>query len=70
MSTKGIDVSTHNGAVDWKKVKKAGVQFAIVRAGFGNTASQQDARFESHMKGALSVGLPVYQPTRWKSEQT
>ena len=27
MSTKGIDVSTHNGAVDWKKVKKAGVQF-------------------------------------------
>ena len=55
----GIDVSTHNGAVDWEKVKKAGVQFAIVRAGFGNTASQQDARFESHMKGALSAGLPV-----------
>ena len=40
----GIDVSTHNGAVDWEKVKKAGVQFAIVRAGFGNTASQQDAK--------------------------
>ena len=55
----GIDVSTHNGAVDWEKVKKAGVQFAIVRAGFGNTASQQDARFESHMKGAMSAGLPV-----------
>ena len=30
----GIDVSKWNGTIDWDKVKNAGVQFAIVRAGY------------------------------------
>lgn len=29
----GIDVSKHNGTIDWQEVKKAGVEFAIIRAG-------------------------------------
>lgn len=56
---KGMDISTWNGAVDWKKVKTAGMQFVIIRAGFGNSETQQDNRFAAYMDGALNVGLPV-----------
>ena len=59
MKKKGIDLSTYQKEVDWQKVKDAGITFAILRAGFGNSANQQDAMFETHMKGALAVGLPV-----------
>ena len=31
---KGIDVSRHNGKIDWAKVKAAGVEFAIIRLGY------------------------------------
>lgn len=33
----GIDVSSHNGKIDWAKVKKSGVKFAILRAGYTHT---------------------------------
>lgn len=33
MSYFGIDVSEHNGALNWAKLKAAGVQYAIIRAG-------------------------------------
>ena len=33
---KGIDVSENNGYVDWNAVKAAGMDFAIIRLGFGN----------------------------------
>lgn len=56
---KGIDVSTWNGTVDWKAVKQAGVAFAIIRAGFGNTVSQKDNKFVGNMNGALNEGIPV-----------
>lgn len=55
----GIDVSVHNGAVDWKKVKAGGVDFAVIRAGYGNDISQRDERFEENMQGALDAGLGV-----------
>ena len=32
--SRGIDVSHHNGTIDWKKVKAAGIDFAIIRAGY------------------------------------
>ena len=56
---KGVDVSTHNGMVDWKTVEQGCVEFAIIRAGFGNTASQQDRQFSANMKGTLEAGVPV-----------
>ena len=31
----GIDISKWNGKIDWKAVKKAGVEFVIIRAGYG-----------------------------------
>ena len=40
MEQKGIDVSKHNGAIDWKKVASEGVKFAIIRAGYGKYEEQ------------------------------
>ncbi|MDR0946188.1 MAG: glycoside hydrolase family 25 protein [Ruminococcus sp.] len=54
-----IDVSKHNGNIDWKKVKAAGVTGVIIRAGYGKLLKQKDACFEKNYAGAKSVGLPV-----------
>ena len=48
---KGIDVSVHNGNIDWNRVKNAGIAFAILRAGYGRVASQKDAKFEQNYAG-------------------
>ncbi len=55
---KGIDVSVHNGKIDWQKVK-AGIDFAILRAGYGKLAKQKDDRFEENYAGAKAAGIPV-----------
>lgn len=59
MAHKGIDVSRHQGTIDWKKVKASGVEFVILRAGYGKFASQVDSKFEEYYNGAKAVGLPV-----------
>lgn len=56
---KGIDVSVHNGKIDWQKVRAAGIDFAILRAGYGRLASQRDNRFEENYAGAKAAGIPV-----------
>ncbi len=56
---KGIDVSVHNGKIDWQKVKADGIEFAILRAGYGKLASQKDQKFEQNYKNAKAVNLPV-----------
>lgn len=56
---KGIDVSRHQGAIDWAKVKAAGVQFAIIRAGYGKYAYQEDPCFTDNIEGAYNAGIPV-----------
>jgi len=55
----GIDVSVHNDTIDWQKVKESGIDFAIIRAGYGKLISQKDARFERNYAGAKEAGLPV-----------
>ena len=55
----GIDVSKWQGRIDWAKVKASGVQFAIIRAGYGREVSQKDAYFEANYAGAKAAGLPV-----------
>lgn len=52
-----IDVSVHNGTIDFKKVKKAGVDGVIIRAGYGN--STVDKNFHANIKNALDNGLHV-----------
>lgn len=56
----GIDVSKHNGVIDWNAVKQSGeVDFAILRAGYGKSISQKDAKFEQNYAGAKAKGIPV-----------
>ena len=57
--TKGIDVSKHNGTIDWKKVKADGIDFAILRAGLGRLASQKDDKFEENYANAKAAGIAV-----------
>ena len=56
---KGIDVSTHNGNIDWNKVKADGIDFAILRAGFGRLEKQKDEKFEQNYAGAKAARIPV-----------
>lgn len=59
VNMKGIDVSVHNGKIDWNKVKADGIEFAILRAGYGKLAKQKDDRFEDNYAGAKAAGIPV-----------
>ena len=56
---KGIDVSVHNGDIDWGKVKADGIDFAIIRAGFGRLEKQKDEKFEQNYAGAKAACIPV-----------
>lgn len=38
----GIDVSDHNGTIDWARAKSVGVEFAIIRIGYGDDYKSQD----------------------------
>ena len=58
-TTKGIDVSVHNGTIDFNKVKAAGYDFVILRAGYGRDISQKDNTFERNYKNAKAAGLQV-----------
>ena len=55
-----IDVSIHNGAIDWSQVKNSGVEGAIIRVGYGRDLTKQDdARFKENIEGAIANGLRV-----------
>ena len=56
---KGCDVSQHQGNVDFNKVKKAGYNFVIIRAGFGKYENQKDPYFEQNYTRAKAAGLDV-----------
>lgn len=66
MAKKGIDVSHHNGNIDWAKVKAERIQFAVLRAGYGKNGT--DTQFETNYTGARAAGLPV--GTYWYSYAT
>ena len=55
----GVDISAWQEKVDWKKIKNDGIDFAILRAGYGKNASQEDAYFATNFKNATAAGLPV-----------
>lgn len=62
ISYKGIDVSKHQGEIDWEKVAQDGVKFAFIRVGnrgYGTGAIVEDAFFEANIKGAISNGIQV-----------
>ena len=47
---KCIDVSTWQGSIDFNKVKSAGYDYVIIRAGYGKEKSQKDNMFETNYK--------------------
>ena len=53
---KGIDVSKWNGRIDWKKVKKAGIDFCIIRTGYSKTV---DYKFKYNIEEAIENGLQI-----------
>lgn len=54
---RGIDVSNHNGTVDWKAVAQADYQFAYVKASEGKT--HRDNAFRRNVQSAREAGLLV-----------
>ena len=62
LASTGVDVSDHQGDIDWEKVKADGVDYAIVRAGYrGTTAGdvKADTRCLDNLNGARAAGLKV-----------
>lgn len=58
----GIDVSGRNGEIDWKQVSDAGVEFAVIRAGYRGAATGslvEDPYFAENMRGAAANGISV-----------
>ncbi|MCC6093885.1 MAG: glycoside hydrolase family 25 protein [Eubacterium sp.] len=59
----GIDVSEHNGEVDWEAVRSAGYTFAFIRIGYRGYGDDgtlvEDSMFEENYKAARKAGLEV-----------
>lgn len=62
ISHKGIDVSKHQGEIDWAQVAADGVEFAFIRVGnrgYGSGAIVEDPQFEANVVGAITNGIEV-----------
>lgn len=60
MELRGIDISKWNSFIDWQEVKSDGVQFAMIREGYGKkNPNQIDKRFKENYNGAKAAGIPV-----------
>lgn len=56
---RGIDVSKWQGKIDWQQVKNAGVDYAIIRCGFGsNYPSQDDEYWVRNVSECERLGIP------------
>lgn len=59
MNKNVIDVSYHNGVIDWKKAKAAGVEGAILRCGYGmDRTDQDDKQFKRNADECTGLGIP------------
>lgn len=56
---RGIDVSEHQGKIDWEKVREDDVSFAIVRCGFaGNHEKYDDKFWKYNADECTRLGIP------------
>ena len=55
---KGIDVSSYQGTIDWKKVKGDGVQFAILKV--IRKDLEPDKQFENNWAGCTDASMPIH----------
>lgn len=61
-SMQGIDVSAHQGTIDWAKVKEAGIEFAYIRVGYRGYETgiiHKDEYFDSNIRSAKENGIKV-----------
>ena len=59
---KGVDVSYWQYGINWKKVKKAGVDYAFIRCGYtasNNFKQHKDSYFAGNMENAIKAGVNV-----------
>lgn len=54
---KGIDISAHNGKINWSKINKKEIDFVIIRAGYG--FSTVDKYFKTNIENAIKLGLHI-----------
>ena len=62
LTSTGVDVSSHQGYIDWEAVAADDIQFAMLRIGYrGSTEGgiRADELFETNLKGAQNAGLKV-----------
>lgn len=58
----GIDISHHQGNINFQRVKDAGVEFVYIRVGRGDGIGKDfvmDTKFTQNIKGFNEVGIPV-----------
>ena len=58
----GLDISRHDGKIDWKKVKGEGYDFVILRVGYRGYQTGKlkvDENFHSNIKGAAAAGFDI-----------
>lgn len=58
----GIDVSAWQGNINWNKVKENGVEFAMLRIGYGHDSNNEivfDKQFKNNIKNAKEAGVPI-----------
>lgn len=59
-SIPGIDISTHQGTIDWEQVKAAGIEFAMIRVGYrtyGGGEIKFDDSFAENLAGTEAAGI-------------
>lgn len=56
---KGIDISEFQENVNYSKLKEQGIEFTIIRLGYGKNFSQKDSMFETHFEGLKNAGIKV-----------
>lgn len=62
ISEEGVDVSEHDGTIDWAAVRAGGIDFAMVRLGYrGYTQGSLvlDGQFYNNIMGAYAAGIKV-----------
>ena len=58
----GVDVSSHQGVIDWQAVADSGVEFAMIRIGFRGYLEGEinaDTMARANIEGAKAAGLDV-----------
>lgn len=60
VTAQGIDVSEHQGRIDWDAVKASGIDFAILRIGFGapSWGGRVDYQFSRNISECERLGIP------------